>query len=377
MTTQYGRPAVRIYKRIALTFIGITLVLLGVVLAATIARARIVITAREVPVTAETKVNVAGETMTSETVRGTVITTTARGEGIGKPAGSGKTVEAQATGTVMLVNKRSVGQPLVATTRLLTPDGVLFRLRNGVVIPGNGELKDVPVYADQIGAASEIGPSNFTVPGLSASLQELVYAFSEKPMTGGLRVVRSVSPEDLDAAAAAVTENLVKNAIAGLADEVARSGYAGIAVDAKEISRSASVKPGDSTDSFTVSVALAVTAVLFDREKLANIGESALRANLGEDVELRSSNADTVEPTVQTADAATDTATLAVTFSGGAILNRQSPLLAKNRLVGLDADTIKAYLKSFESIADVEVSFSPFWVRRAPRLFDHIEITIR
>ena len=45
--------SVRLYKRIAFTFIGLTLVLLGVVIAATMARAGITVTAKPVAVRAE------------------------------------------------------------------------------------------------------------------------------------------------------------------------------------------------------------------------------------------------------------------------------------------------------------------------------------
>ena len=42
---------------------------------------------------------------------------------------NGTSVDAIATGKVTLYNNRETAQPLVATTRLLTPDNILFRLK--------------------------------------------------------------------------------------------------------------------------------------------------------------------------------------------------------------------------------------------------------
>lgn len=90
-----------------------------------------------------------------------------------------------ATGTVTLVNETGAAQPLVATTRLLSEGGVLFRLRDRVTVPAGGTV-EAAVYADQPGPSGDIGPSRFTIPGLSPALQASIYARSSSPMTGGV-----------------------------------------------------------------------------------------------------------------------------------------------------------------------------------------------
>jgi hypothetical protein len=364
--------SIRLYKRIALTFIGLTLVLLGVVLAATLARATVTVTPRPVSVKAEVKISVAKDTKTAETVRGAVASTEISGEASASPAGEGEVVQGQAKGTVMIVNKRATAQTLVATTRLLTKDGVLFRLKDKVMIPPMSEVKDVEVYADQPGQAGEIGPSNFTVPGLSGDLQKLVYAVSEKPMTGGTQTVRVVSQSDIDKVAADLAASLAEKAKATLADKA--SGFNGSSMLVSESARSVSVKAGDRAESFTVLLKLSVSGVFYDADKLKNLGAAALASNTPSDMELRSSNADDVAVSVQNADPTAGTATLAATFAGEAVITEKSAVLDKSRLVGLDAETIMAYLKSFESVQDAQVKLSPFWVRRAPANQDRITV---
>ncbi len=370
-----SKTGVRLYRRIAASFVIATVLLLGFVLSTTISRAKIIITAKPVPVNVDLKVAVAGETKTSETVRGHVILTIVEGTSTGKPEGAGTVVHERATGTVMLINKRSTSQQLVATTRLLTPEGILFRIKENVEIPANGELGDVPVYADVPGPTGEIGSSNFTIPGLNPSLQKLVYAFSEKPMTGGLVTVKLITESDITKAVETLTSNLTDGTTRSLRKTMEEKGFTGIESSATETSRIVSAKAGDRAAEFTVQLKLTVNAVLYDREKLNNLGSEALRANLGPDMTLTS---DTVSftVTVEGANVKAQTATLAAAFTGTAKLNDRSSLLHKDRLVGLDQETVRTYLRSFEAVSNAEAKFSPFWVRRVPRAHDRILIII-
>ncbi len=326
---------------------------------------------------AEVKVAVASDAKTAETVPGVVIATDVSDQKTVQSTGTGKTVVGKATGLVLLVNKRATAQPLIATTRLLTKDGVLFRLKKSVNIPANGELKDVEVYADKDGAASEIGPSTFTIPGLAADLQKLVYAFSEKPMTGGSSTVSVLAQADIDKALADLKDELTAKASAELSSQVAGRGFTGSAMFVTEDAKSVTAKAGDSVSSFDVLMKLTVTGVFYNKEKLQNLGLAALKANVPNDMELGSNDVGSAEVTVQNASATTGTATLDAVFNGTAVITDQSSVLDKSRIVGLDGNTIDAYLKSFDSVSDVNVSFSPFWVKKAPAMKDHITIIVK
>jgi len=98
-------------------------------------------------------------------------------------------------GTVTLYNTFSTEeQSLVATTRLESSDGKIFRLESGVTVPGmkNVDGKQVPgevtaqVVADQSGKEYNIEASRFSIPGFKGSQKyEKFYALSTKSMIGG------------------------------------------------------------------------------------------------------------------------------------------------------------------------------------------------
>lgn len=120
--------------------------------------------------------------------------------------------DARSVGTVTVVNGTSRNFRFVATTRFLSEEGVLFRLKEASDIPA-GDSVDVAVYADVVGSAGDVGPSRFTIPGLSQELQKDIYGISDGPMTGGSGTVAAVSVEDIAAAKEDLLDRLRVEAI--------------------------------------------------------------------------------------------------------------------------------------------------------------------
>lgn len=94
----------------------------------------------------------------------------------------------KAKGFVTLYNETTETQRLIASTRLVSQAGLLFRIDEDVILPlGStskpGEVR-VSVSASEIGAQYTIGPSNFSIPGLAGSpLYTQIYARSFGNMT--------------------------------------------------------------------------------------------------------------------------------------------------------------------------------------------------
>ena len=165
-------PAVRFYKIIALTFLVITIALLGVVVFITSKKATVVIVAKEDTKNVNVNVKVAKEANKENTMAGLVSSVDFSWSEKYYPTGN-KTVEGIATGEVVLYNKTNASQALVKTTRLLNPQGILFRLSDRVTVPANGQIVAL-VYADEVGPKSDIGSSTFTIPGLSEDKQKVI-----------------------------------------------------------------------------------------------------------------------------------------------------------------------------------------------------------
>jgi hypothetical protein len=124
-----------------------------------------------------------------------------------KATGESVASAGKAKGVITIINTTSRAYTFVATTRFLTREGVLFRMDKQTFIPANGSATTA-VTADQPGPSGDVGPSEWTIPGLSANLQDDIYGKSDAPMTGGSGTVPSVTQGDLDAAKEALLDKL-------------------------------------------------------------------------------------------------------------------------------------------------------------------------
>ncbi len=125
-------------------------------------------------------------------------------------------VEEYASGIITIYNNRTSGQVrLIKNTRFESPEGLIFRIRDSIVVPV--KKGDAPgtatatVYADQAGVKYNLGPiDKFTLPGLKGGdMYNDVYARSTIAFKGGFVGSKpKVADADLEAARSALHNSL-------------------------------------------------------------------------------------------------------------------------------------------------------------------------
>lgn len=287
-----------------------------------------------------------------------------------------------ATGTVTLKNETGADQPLVVTTRLLSDGGILFRIQESTVVPARGEV-DVPVKADQLGASGNIDPSHFEVVALHESQKSKIYGLSTEPMRGGVKKTGVVRLADIQNAQDTLKEDLVIQAVADLKTQVEASGenadhITSNTVNVEVVSQSKSAQAGDTVNSLTIEMTIRVTTVSFDPVKLQNfVNEHATgQAPEGTEVTGLPTYADYTYTLASEPTPPDQPLKIKVTVTGISIITLSSPLLDRTQIVNKDEQDIKTYFSNFEEVKDVQVTFRPFWIKRAPALADHILIQI-
>lgn len=135
----------------------------------------------------------------------------------------------KARGTVTISNTFSSDpQSLVATTRLETPDGKIFRLTEGVTVPGMSSgpgTVEAAVIADQTGTGYNVAPTTFTIPGFKGGPKyEKFSARSTKAMAGGSESSGGsqtvISKNDLEKVALEAKEQAKKAYLESVATEL-------------------------------------------------------------------------------------------------------------------------------------------------------------
>ena len=362
---------VRFYKFVALTFLVITIVLLGSIIFMSSKRAEITVITKSEPVEVNTSVNIDPEEIDA-VVPGFVTSTFVEITKSFSPQGN-KTENAVAVGEVTLVNESNVSQPLVVQTRLLSSDGILFRLSAGTIVPANGQVKTA-VYADQKGLVGNIAPTTFTIPGLNETKQKLIYAKSETAMTGGVKTIGVFSQEDLTQAQDSLLLDLKAKGNEVLSSQITdKKGL----FDIVQFAFDNDGKLGEEISSFNLTGKATIIGVFYDEEKLKSYTKDMLEKHVVNNSEILQSANENPSVVLSQYNFQSSTAKLTVSNSGLVDLDPNSRELQKIMFYGKTEDEVRRYVMALNHVTGVEMSFHPAWVREVPHVASKVEVTLR
>ncbi|MFH1838490.1 MAG: hypothetical protein ABH808_03290 [Candidatus Kuenenbacteria bacterium] len=367
-------------KKISFTFIAFTTILVLVIVYFSLSKAEIIIT----PVFKKVETNftiLAKETFDSQdsnAISANFSETIEQEQDIFPVKETDQEIKTNIVGKATIFNLTSIDRRLVATTRLLSPDNILYRIKKNVFIPANGKI-ETEIYADKPGKESEISKGvYFIIPGLQMQIQDKVYAQSFEPMTGGIKKNKIVMKKDIENATNKLKEKILeknqkKINESIIADEKNRFIPCLFVSEIIETTKNAEI--GEQKDKFNLGIKLKITAINFDKEKLLKIAKAKL-------IEKISSYQKLVNPlqnfiySIEQFNSKTKEVIIKVHLEGMAILNPKSEILNKNKLIGLNKKELEEYLNQFNEIQKTEIKFSPFWTKKTPTIKDHIEIIV-
>lgn len=365
-------PPVRFYRTIAVTFLVVTIILLGVIIFFTSKKANIVIVAKTDNKNINLDINVLKDKGGDLSIVGLVTTTKFSWSQKYSPTGN-KTTDGVAGGEVTLYNETSAPQTLVKTTRLLTPAGVLFRLSDKVVIPAKGQVA-ATVYADQMGAGSNIGPSKFTIPGLSEDKQKVIYADSAKEMVGGVRTIGVLSAEDLKSAKADFTTKVRQNVENTLMEN---SEFSQKLIFVPDNNIVADKQIGEEITEFNLSGTSTVVVVFYNKEDVKNILTKEVSSRVDVTTEKVLSVSKDPQVSLGSYDLEKQKAQLSVYQDVLVTLDVNAEKLSVNNFFGKKKDEIERYVFGLGHVVGVDVKFSPSWMRSAPSVADKVQVVVK
>lgn len=388
-TSRKHEAPVSFYRRIAFVFVALTSVL--VILAAyfVLSRAEISVTVAKETVNADfitdlKEIAVQNPAEPSVAVPDTAIISGKVMETIVDgnkeyPVSGKKIVQGDVGGTVTIFNNYSKDQPLIATTRLLSTEGILYRLKNKVNVPAGGKVENVEVYADTPSeAAAKLGPTKFIIPGLWEGLQDKIYAESFSSMHGGEQEILFVTQDDLDNAYNDLTKNLSMKVLDDLKKEMPSAGEIIGKVVIKEIlEKYSDLKVGVPGEKFTVNLKMKVVGVAFYERDLEILAQKELRVKVPEGKELTNVDYNGMTFLVEKYNVSSGEANIMVHVSGEMSLKLNSPIFDKDKFIGLSKEKIIQYLSIYPEIERITIKFSPFWVKNVPQIKNNINIIVK
>jgi len=366
----YGQP-VRFYKGVAITFLVLTIGLLGMIAFMSAKRADIKIITKPEAVDVSFVLPVGGST--EGAIPGAVTSTVITLEKTFTPKNTTTTAGAATGGVVTLYNDSTTSQSLVATTRVLSTSNILYRLRNATTVPANGKVT-VDVYPDKSGTESNLAPTDFTIPGLSAERQKEVYGKSTSNLSGtGDRKVGVITDEDLKNAATQMSE-LLKEQATTLAKQRFNNPLAtGYVV---QFTTENGAKIGDLVDTFVLKGKATVALADFKVEDVNRTATEMLNKKVIDNSEVLQTAAATPTIVFDSYDATKGTLSLKVTHTGTVNLDPNGAILQKTVFFGKSEEEVRRYLMSLDHVEGVEFKFKPLWNSTVPQVADHVKITL-
>ncbi|MFZ2187989.1 MAG: hypothetical protein WAV73_00295 [Candidatus Moraniibacteriota bacterium] len=303
----------------------------------------------------------------------------------------GKSVSNQkAKGKITIYNEfSSSAQPLVATTRFLSDNQKMFRLVQGVTIPGTTkvgeEIKpgvvEAEIVADEAGDSFNIDATNFSIPGFKNSGNDKstkIYAKSLSPMTGGgngndeIHVVSEKDVSDAKDKISLEITSMIKNKVkSSVSDMVILDDAIIIDEPVYRISNSA----GETADSFEIKAQAHARALVFsesDVKKIANTvisksGNGKINIDSGSIlVDYGKSNADFKLSTID------------IKMHASSVMQPNLDLEnLKRGILGKNNDELADYLKGYPSIEKAEVEYFPqIFVSKIPLNEKRVEVIL-
>lgn len=285
------------------------------------------------------------------------------------------------SGRVRIINNYSRSQALVATTRLLSPDNKLFRIKEGVNVPAGGEVW-VDIYTAKPSHEFAIKPTTFSIPGLWVGLQDKIYAKSDEAFVFEQKKQKYVRASDITLAEKELGSELLSLLEKKIEEEKINLElemdmdleYVYLQNASNDIKINA--KAEDKKESFLAEAKASFVVVFFSKEEAIKLADTKLRILVPSGKELLKFDEDNIIYKLESYDLDDNSATIKSSFSGRMILKSEGEVLRKESLVNLNIEQLNNYLKNQSDVQSFELKFRPSFIKKAPSLVDRIKINL-
>jgi hypothetical protein len=297
--------------------------------------------------------------------------------------------EGKAQGVIRVYNSHNPpkSMTLVVKTRFLSSGGSKYfkalerisipaaKLENKKIVPS---FVDIKVEAMESGEEYNIGPSNFSIPGLvGSSYYYTIHGESDSAMKGGFKnEVKIVNTQDIENAKKSLEEVLLNEAQNSLTESLPENFVLlSSAIFEQKIESSCSEKVGAQVSKFVCQGKIKVKYLVFNESFIKEISKKIILSKLSEsdqaieeslEVEYLNNRIDTNKE-----EMTIDIKILLNTYKN---IDKQS---LKSQILGKTQEEIKNIVFiNFSTIEKIKVKFWPFWIRETSSNLNKIKIKI-
>lgn len=297
-----------------------------------------------------------------------------------------KFVERKAEGTIRVYNKYHSDQILIANTRFQPPlekfspaleknENPWFLSKERILVPAKG-FKDVKVVADSPGEKYNIGPSNFSIPGLAGTPQyTFIYGESSAPMTGGLKKeVLVVADEDLKIARDSL-EKKAKERSEEILREKIPSGFSFFEGTSKIeiLDTTFGAKSGQETEKFSGRIKIKVKTLIYLEKEFDEFIKNYILSEIqGKKIQPESLKFD---HSIKDFDISLGKVSLLLQ-GRVKVYSQLDEVSLKKAIAKKSLDEAKIFLRNQPEIDRFKIGIFPFWAKFLPENLNRIDLRI-
>lgn len=289
------------------------------------------------------------------------------------PATSEQQVEKQASGKIKIINShKETPQELVKNTRFQTPNGLIYRIRDSIVVPGytmNGSsivpgTLEVEVFADSAGEEYNTSNAKFTIPGFSGKEQfEKIVAESVGNISGGyIGIQKVVSDEAKEQAEKELQEELKKQV-----EDTKNQSTEYVLVPNMETLSFGEIQDKPEGNSVVLSLSASVEAYSFVKKELSDF--------IGQNSVSEASTTDSFDVDMQNLIFSIEESAIKIVGNTQIIWNTDTEKL-KEDFANKKRSEISVVIDSYKSLEKANAKLSPFWKSKFPSDTKKIEVIV-
>lgn len=295
-------------------------------------------------------------------------------------------VQEQATGEIEIIKSTPGAERLIKNTRFRSPEGLVYRIEESVVVPGSvegvpGTIK-AEVFADQVGPEYNLDAGvTFDIPGFEeggfTELYDAISARNPEPITGGFDGPQfQIDDDELETARQALQAEL-RNSLLEKIDTEKPAGFIAfpraVAITYEQLP---AVESGDSLVTIREKATLQIP--LFQTSSFANfLAEETIPTYEGNPVRITDPSALNFDYSSPTTSQGTiiDKPSLTFNLTGKPqLIWEYDATKLKQDLAGLPKSALQNIPASYPAIVGASVQITPFWKRTFPEDPESIEI---
>lgn len=295
----------------------------------------------------------------------------------------------KATGRVVIYNSYSTAsQKLIATTRIETSDGKIYRLDNAVTVPGmktvSGKVTpgsvEANVTSDQPGDSYNIAESDFIVTGFKGTAKETKFAVRSKgPFTGGSTgKVYTISNDEGKKAYDELTQALKAKLIVDAQNQVPKGYHMfpnATIFDIDSNGQSFTSKTND----ITLNASGTLSVFIVPEKSFTEVMALKLISGFDPEVPIRIQNLNDMSVTIQNAESiiptSVNTINLLVKGTPLFVWEVDAGMITKD-LSGSSKKDFNTIIAKYPGVETAELLLKPFWITKIPRNEADIKINI-